>query len=311
MTKGLHILRQRVRHDEREIRLSRPLIPLELAKPTVAPSLGPLGLPKNNAADLARPVEHAVQDVAAKLPLPHRFDLIEGEFRAQGIFEHQFLSLALKLLRPLLRLLLQLFDLLLHRRNLRVALFDLERKPLFRLKLSRCPNRLQPLVDLTLHREIRLPQLIVELPLLLEHLSLDRLRRLELFLPRLQRFGQFGELPVPRFDIGRDHALGPLNLIHRNLLARLVHALGERRLDIEPLLFDALLRRCDLSLRLRDKLVFRRQLLGKGFARLLDQGAGQGLGELDVGLAARARDGRFGHAALHVGACFIQRRING
>src|SRR5260221_108420 len=90
--------------------LQRP-VGLELRDPAVAPVPRVLALPENGAALRAPRVDDDLVDVGATDALSDGVDFVRGERAAEGGFELPFARFPLELLRPLVRLSLQFFDL--------------------------------------------------------------------------------------------------------------------------------------------------------------------------------------------------------
>src|SRR6185369_1009030 len=102
------------RDDQRQLRLSGALVIPQFAEPSRVPGLRPLRFPQNGAAALAARGKDAVHHVAAELALRHRLDQVAVKAIPEQGFELYFERLTLQLLRTLIGLATEVFDLPLH-----------------------------------------------------------------------------------------------------------------------------------------------------------------------------------------------------
>ena len=108
--KLLNMLGKSLRDNERHVSAAATLVVAELSKPAVAPGLGTLCFPKDDARRLPHRTVDLLDNVRAQLPLPHRLNEIGRETTTQKLFELKLKDFALRLLRALLSLTFQFFD---------------------------------------------------------------------------------------------------------------------------------------------------------------------------------------------------------
>ena len=105
---------KRGRDQDGDVRVQRPLVRLQLRDPAVAPVARVLALPEDGAALRAPRVDDDLVDVGAADALSDGVDVVRGERAAEEWFRAPLRPLPLELLRPLVRLALQVFDLPAH-----------------------------------------------------------------------------------------------------------------------------------------------------------------------------------------------------
>ena len=105
------VLWHRLRHNDGQIGMRRPLISFELGEQGVRPGFGSLRFPENLSAKLAGLIADVLEYVATELALGDRLDEVERELSAQLMFECQLQRFSLGLLGTLLRLSLETLDL--------------------------------------------------------------------------------------------------------------------------------------------------------------------------------------------------------
>ena len=129
-------------------------------------------LPEDRAACLTGRVEHALQDVSAELSLRHRLDHIDGKLRSKERFEFHLLDFALQLLRALLGLLFQGFDLALHCGDCLFALGNFQPQLVLGFALGFVTNTAERFLNAGFDSQVELTPGIVEIALFADQLCL-------------------------------------------------------------------------------------------------------------------------------------------
>ena len=279
--------------DDRGIGLCHALILAQLLQPAVAPIAGALQFPKDFAARLPERSCDELNRVAAELALRHGRDRVVRKARPKQRLKLQFLHLALKLLRALLRLAFQLFDLFLHRKDRLLTLLDLEPKRLLCLRFRALLNFGLRLQHALFERQVELPFFFGKLALHADGVRLRLLRLGEFRLALLEGLGQLFELLILVIEVDRDSGPRLPGLLLRELLALPLQPLGKLRLHGFLGLFHRGLLRPDRGFPLRDFGLFRAQLLVAFAPYGFDKRSGQSFRELDLSPAVWANDRRF------------------
>src|ERR1700680_260395 len=108
-------------HEHGDLSICPPLVIAQFSEPGVAPVLGTLCLPKNGPGHDPRCAVNQLNDVAATGALGNRLNRVIRQSRLEKVLQLHLLNLALKLLRALLSLSLQLLNSTLHRSDLLIS----------------------------------------------------------------------------------------------------------------------------------------------------------------------------------------------
>jgi hypothetical protein len=160
-----------------------------------------------------------VQDVATKIAFRHRLDDIPRKPGAEQCLQLQFQAFALRLLRSLLRLALEVLDLPLHRGNLLLLFHYLELQPVLGFLLGLVANHDQRCLNLAFDGQVHLALGIIAFPLLANELNLGLLGLAQLQVTLFEHLSQVGRLFGLLLKIGRDKQPCLVRLFSRDLLA--------------------------------------------------------------------------------------------